>query len=107
MGGGNRTLAAPAGLAQRIQAPVVAGAGVGVGGDLVAVGERVLGQGGPGERRLEMASGDLLRLTIDELFGHLYINEVVGQSGLGNTQKVPAGEVIGTISHESIVGVVA
>ena len=54
-----------------------------------------------------MASGDVSRLTVHELLGHLDVDEIVGQSGLGDSQKVPAGEVIGTISHESIVGAVA
>ena len=86
---------------------MVAGAGVGVGGDQVAVGQRILGERGPGERGVEVAGGDVPRLTLDELLGHLDVDEVVGKSGLGNAEKVPAGEVIGTISHESIVGAVA
>src|SRR5690606_2071530 len=104
MRGGDRALAAPAGATQRVQAAVVAGARVGVGGDLVAVAQRILRERCPGERRVEVAGRDLLRLAVDELCGDLDIHEVVGEAGLGDPEKVPAGEVIGTISHDSIVG---
>src|SRR5699024_10996799 len=67
VGSGDGALAAPSGLAQRVQSAVVAGAGVGVGGDVVAVGERVLGEGGPGERGVEVARGDLPRVTVVQL----------------------------------------
>src|SRR5699024_5993834 len=103
VGGRDRSLTPPAGLAQGVPAAVVPGAGVGVGGDLVAVGQRVLGEGGPDQRGVEMTGGDVAGLAVDQLLRHLDVDEVVGQSGLRDAQEVPAGEVIGTISHASIV----
>src|ERR1700759_3133262 len=47
----DRAVAAPAGPAELVQATVVAGAGVGVGGDHLTLAEGALGQGGPGRRR--------------------------------------------------------
>ena len=48
----------PAVAAQLVQAAVVAGARVGVGGDGLVVGQRLLGKRRPGHRRRRMRSGD-------------------------------------------------
>src|SRR5450759_2903712 len=48
---GHRSLALPAAATQCIQRPVIAGARECVALDRVAVSERILSQGGPGERR--------------------------------------------------------
>src|SRR6476660_5592680 len=54
------TLPAPAGLAERVERPVVARAGVRVGLDVaVTVGERVLGEDGPRERARGVGGGHL------------------------------------------------
>ena len=57
----HRALALPAGAAQRVEPTVVAGARVGVGLDRPTVGERRLGQRGPGRARRRVRGGHLGR----------------------------------------------
>ena len=61
---GHRTVALPAVAAQQVEAAVVADPGVGVGGHVVDIRVRqgLLGERGPGERRLGVAAYDVLRL---------------------------------------------
>jgi hypothetical protein len=54
-----------------------------------------------------MGGDHLARLALGELLGDLDVHEVVGEAGLRDPQEIPAGEVIGTISHASIVGAAA
>ena len=58
----HRALTAPAGAAQRVEAAVVAGAGVRVRLDVALVGQGVLGEHRPGQRRRRVGGGDLARV---------------------------------------------
>src|SRR5450631_940899 len=85
MGPGHRYLSLPASATQCIQRPVVAGAREGVALDRVTVLERVLGQGGPGQRRRRVRRSDRPRILA---LGELDSRRVDGQTGLGDTQQV-------------------
>ena len=66
---GHRPEALPPVAAQLIQAAVIAGAGVRVGGDGLVVGERVLGERGPRHRRRRMRGGHDRRVLGGGQFG--------------------------------------
>src|SRR6478672_1898288 len=86
----HRALPAPARLAQRVERPVVAGAGVRVGLDVaVTVGERVLGEHRPRERARGEGGGHLHGVDAGvELLG----GRVDGETRLGDAQEVVAHE---------------
>jgi|SRR6266508_1434544 len=78
----HRAVALPAVTAQRVEAAVVAGPGVGVALDRAAVRERGLGQGGPGQRGRRERRGDLGRVLAG---GQLGGRGVLGKQGLGRS----------------------
>src|SRR5450631_497854 len=82
---GHRALALPAAATKGVQRPVVAGACECVALDRVTVRERILSQGGPGQRRGRVCRRDGPRvLALREGGG----SRVDRQPGLGDTQKV-------------------
>src|SRR5665647_2552790 len=71
--------------AQRIQRPVIAGARECVALDRVAVSERILSQGGPGERRGRVHRGNGPRVLAFREGGSCRVGR---QPGLGDAQEV-------------------
>ena len=65
----DRTKTLPAVTAQLVQPPVVAGARVGVGGDGLVVGQRLLGERRPGHRRRRVRGGDDGRVLVGRQLG--------------------------------------
>src|SRR6478735_921050 len=81
----HRALPAPPRAAQRVEAAVVARAGVGVGLHRTLVGQRVLREDRPGQRRRGIGRGDLL--------GPLTAGQGVGGGVLGQVRRRDAEQV--------------
>jgi len=82
----NRPKAFPAVAAQLVQAAVIPGSGVGVGGDRLVVGQRAFGQRRPGDRGRRVCGGDDGRVVTGVQLG--FGIGVAGQQGRIGSQQI-------------------